>query len=112
MPQIFPKKANVMPLLSLAGSLVGGIDLIFVVWYYFSPEYTDVGYAPQQSVPFSHRLHVGQLGMHCQNCHTNVQVRAAANIPATQTCMNCDSQIQRESINLYPVRERWASGLP
>src|SRR5690554_3130149 len=112
MPQIFPKKANVMPLLSLAGSLVGGIVLIFVVWYYFSPEYTDVGYAPEQPVPYSHRLHVGQLGMDCQYCHTNVQVSAVANIPPTQTCMNCHSQIQRESINLYPVRESWATGHP
>ena len=101
-----------MPLLSLAGALLGGIVLIFVVWYYFSPEYIDVGYAPEQPVPYSHELHVGQLGIDCQYCHTNVQVSSTANVPPTQTCMNCHAQIQSESIALFPVRESWATGRP
>lgn len=112
MPQIFPKQANVMPLLSLAGALLGGIVLIFVVWYYFSPEYTDVGYAPEQPVPYSHELHVGQLGLDCQYCHTNVEMSPTANVPPTQTCMNCHGQILPESIALLPVRESWATGDP
>ncbi len=112
MPQIFPKKANVWPLLSLVGALLGGVVLIFLVWYYFSPEYTDVGYAPEQPVPYSHRLHAGQLGIDCQYCHTNVEMAATANVPPTQTCMNCHSQIQTESLNLLPVRESWATGDP
>ena len=112
MPQLFPKKANVLPLLSLVGALLGGIVLIFVVWYYFSPEYTDVGYAPEQPVPYSHRLHAGQLGIDCQYCHTNVEMAATANVPPTQTCMNCHAQIRTESLNLLPVRESWATGDP
>lgn len=101
-----------MPLLSLAGALVGGIVLIFVVWYFFSPEFIDVGYAPEQPVPYSHELHVGRLGLDCQYCHTNVTVAATANVPPTQTCMNCHGQILTESINLLPVRESWATGQP
>lgn len=112
MPQIFPKKANLLPLLSLVGALFGGVVLIFVVWYYFSPEYTDVGYAPEQPVPYSHRLHAGQLGIDCQYCHTNVEMAATANVPPTQTCMNCHAQIRTESLNLLPVRESWATGNP
>jgi len=110
MSQIFPKKANALPTLSLMGALFGGVFAIFFVWYYFSPEYTDVGYAPEQPVPYSHRLHVGQLGMDCQYCHTAVQVSAHANIPATQTCMNCHNQIQTASLKLLLVRESWATG--
>lgn len=110
MSQIFPKKANVMPLLSLAGALVGGVVVIFFIWYYFSPEFTDVGYAPEQPVPYSHRLHVGELGMDCRYCHTTVDVSAEANVPATETCMNCHNQIQTESLDLLPVRESWATG--
>lgn len=112
MPQIFPKKSNVVPLLSLAGVLVGGIVLIFFVWYYFSPEFTDVGYTPEQPVAYSHRLHAGELGMDCRYCHTNVEVAAEANLPPTQTCMNCHGQIQSESLALLPVRESWATGDP
>jgi hypothetical protein len=112
MAQVFPKKANRLPLLSLMGALGGGLFAIIFVWYYFSPEYTDVGYAPAQPVPYSHRLHVGQLGMDCRYCHNQVEVSAYANIPATQTCMNCHNQIRRESLRLLPVRESWATGRP
>lgn len=112
MPQLFPKKANLLPHLSLAGALFGGIFLIGFVWYYFSPDFTDAGYAPVQPVPFSHRLHAGQLGLNCQYCHTNVTVADHANVPATQTCMNCHNQIRTESLQLLPVRESYATGMP
>ena len=112
MPQIFPKKANAFPLLSLGGSLVGGLFLIFAVWYWFSPEFRVVGYQPEQPVPYSHRLHVGELGLDCRYCHTNVEVSAHANVPPTQTCMNCHSQIKTESLKLLPVRKSWATGEP
>jgi hypothetical protein len=35
------------------------------MWYYFTPKYTRVGYQPTQPVPFSHKIHRGQLGMDC-----------------------------------------------
>ena len=112
MPQIFPKKANALPTVSLLGVLFGSVALIALVWYYFSPEYIDVGYAPEQPVPYSHRLHVDQLGLDCRYCHTNVEVSSLANVPATQTCMNCHSQVRRESLRLLPVRESWANDTP
>ncbi len=110
MPQIFSRKANVLPTLSLAASGIGGVFAIVFVWYYFSPEYTDVGYAPEQPVEYSHQLHVGELGLDCQYCHTNVKNAEHSNIPATQTCMNCHNQIRTESLKLLPVRESWVTG--
>jgi hypothetical protein len=112
MPQIFPKRANVIPLISLVGAGLGGIFAILFVWYYFSPEYTDVGYAPEQPVPYSHRLHAGELGIDCRYCHSSVEVSDHSNIPATETCMNCHTQIRTESLQLLPVRESWATGEP
>jgi hypothetical protein len=112
MPQIFPKSANVIPLLSLGGALVGSVVPVFVIWYYFSPEFTDVGYSPEQPVPYSHQIHVGKLGLDCRYCHSNVDVTAEANVPPTQTCMNCHGQVLPQSIPLLPVRESWATGDP
>ena len=112
MAQIFPKKANTLPLLSLVGAGVGGVLLLFLVWYYFSPEFTDVGYAPEQPVAFSHRQHAGQLGMDCRYCHNQVELSSHANVPPTQTCMNCHNQIKTASLKLLPVRESWATGKP
>ncbi|NND71812.1 MAG: ammonia-forming cytochrome c nitrite reductase subunit c552 [Rhodothermales bacterium] len=112
MAQIFPKKANALPTLSLLGAVGGGVLSILFVWYYFSPEYTDVGYAPEQPVPYSHVLHAGELAIDCQYCHSNVEVSEHANIPPTQTCMNCHSVVQTESERLEPVRQSWATGEP
>jgi hypothetical protein len=97
----------------IAAAAVGGLVYASVVIYLgFSPKATDVGYMPTQPVPYSHALHVGQLGMDCRYCHTGVEVAAAAAIPPTQTCMNCHSKVRANSEKLIPVRESYATGMP
>jgi len=110
MSQIFPKWANKAPSRLLVGLIIFLNVVIFGVWYFFSPEYTDVGYTPEQPVPYSHKLHAGELGMDCQYCHTNVSNSMFANVPATQTCMNCHNQIKTDSDKLEKVRESWETG--
>ena len=112
MSTIFPKWVNRLPLILvfLGGSAAFGA--VGFVWYYFSPEYTDVGYAPRQPVPYSHRLHAGQLGMDCRYCHTGVETSSFANIPPSQTCMNCHTAIKPESPLLQPVRDSFAANTP
>ncbi|MEM1041562.1 MAG: cytochrome c3 family protein [Bacteroidota bacterium] len=112
MAQLFPRKANALPVVSLFGALGGGVFVIAFVWYYFSPEFYEVGYEPAQPVPYSHSLHAGQLGMDCRYCHNHAENAAHANIPPTQTCMNCHAQIKTQSLALLPVRESWATGEP
>lgn len=87
-----------------------GILAVGAVWYYASPRYTDVGYAPKQPVPYSHALHVGQLGMDCRYCHASVEVAPVASIPPTKTCMNCHTLVKRDSEKLAPIRDSLASG--
>ena len=97
----------------IAVAAVGGLVYASVIIYLgFSPKATDVGYMPTQPVPYSHALHVGQLGMDCRYCHTGVEVAAAAAIPPTQTCMNCHSKVRANSEKLIPVRESYATGMP
>ena len=62
-----------------------------IVYYGFSPQATDVGYAPKQPIPYSHALHAGELGIDCRYCHTTVEVAAQAAVPPTRTCINCHS---------------------
>ncbi len=96
-------------------ALSGGILVIFAIagiWYYGSPEYTDVGYQPVQPVPYSHKLHAGDLGIDCRYCHTGVEVSPVAMVPPTQTCMNCHALIKTDSPKLAPVRESWEKGTP
>ncbi|GMQ81980.1 MAG: cytochrome c3 family protein [Rhodothermia bacterium] len=112
MPQIFPRRANILPTISLLASVGGGVLALVFLWYYFVPSYTDVGYTPDQPVEYSHRLHAGELGLDCRYCHTNAETTALSNVPATETCMNCHSQIKTESVALVGVRESWATGNP
>ena len=112
MSQLFPEWANQVPRRLLVGSIVLVNTIVFTVWYFFSPEFTQVGYMPEQPVPFSHQIHAGKLGMDCQYCHTQVYDSRHANIPATQTCMNCHNQIKTDSEKLALVRESWESGEP
>lgn len=110
MAQIFPRKANHLPTISLIASIGGGVFTVLFIWYYFSPEYTDVGYTPEQPIEYSHRFHVGELGISCEYCHTNVTVAAHSNVPATQTCMNCHEQIKPDSDKLLPLRTSFETG--
>ena len=70
MAQIFSKSSNKMPLFVLLFLVFGGVATVGLFWYFGSPEYTDVGYQPVQPVEYSHKLHVGDLGMDCRYCHT------------------------------------------
>ena len=112
MAQIFPPWTNKLPVVLLLVVAVVGIGGVCFFWYFGSPEYTDVGYRPDQPVEFSHRLHAGDLGMDCRYCHSQVEFSAHANIPPTQTCMNCHKIVATDSEKLLPVRESWAEDDP
>jgi len=82
------------------------------VWYFFSPEFTDVGYQPVQPVPFSHALHAGEMSMDCRYCHATVERADVAMVPPTQTCMNCHQLVGRDKETLALVRDSAANGEP
>ena len=88
---VFPKWTNKVRFLLPVVLAVGPLYAILVVAYGASPQTTDVGYAPAQPIPYSHALHVGQLGMDCRYCHNTVEVAPHAAVPPTQTCINCHS---------------------
>lgn len=112
MAQLFPRWTNQIPLvLGVAGPLAGLLAIGFVA-YFFSPRYTDVGYRPHQPVAYSHKLHVGDLGLDCRYCHASVEVSPVANVPPTQVCMNCHGLVKRDSPLLEAVRESARSGRP
>ncbi|QQR88767.1 MAG: cytochrome c3 family protein [Myxococcales bacterium] len=110
--QIFPRKLNLLPVIAgivTVGALVG---ITLGVWYYFSPKNLQVGYAPEQPVPYSHRVHAGQLGIDCRYCHSSVEVSQEAAIPPTQTCMGCHAIVKADSARLRKLVASWKSGDP
>lgn len=112
MAQIFPEWSNKVPPFLLVGVIVMMVGGVGFFWYFGSPKYTDVGYQPEQPIPYSHKLHAGDLGLDCRYCHIGVEVSASAIIPPTQTCMNCHTLIKTDSEKMKLVQESWTTGKP
>ena len=112
MAQILPPWANRIPLIGAVSGLVATVLAVGFVWYFFSPWYTDVGYRPVQPVPYSHKLHAGDLGIDCRYCHASVEVSPVANVPPTAVCMNCHKTVKRDSPLLQPIRDSATTGHP
>lgn len=108
----FPRWANYLLPLSVLGVLGGGLYVSVLMAFGLSPKTTDVGYMPEQPVPFSHAMHAGQLGMDCRYCHGTVERASFAALPSAQTCMNCHTSIKPQSTALVPIRESWKNGDP
>ncbi len=53
----------------------------------------DQGYAPQQPIAYSHRLHAGELAIPCLYCHSGAERSRTAGIPPLGTCMNCHAKV-------------------
>lgn len=111
MSQIFHPSTNTLSRLTLFGALfaVGGL-LYGLAVLNRSSYMTQAQVAREQPVPFSHKHHVGELGLDCRYCHTSVEVSRNAGFPPTQTCMNCHAQIWAQSPTLEPVRSSFRTG--
>lgn len=85
----FPNWVNRFVLLLIFGGLGVGGYLATCLFVGTHPTIVNVGHQPRQPVPFSHRIHAGQLKLDCRYCHNTVEVAGHAAIPATATCGNC-----------------------
>jgi hypothetical protein len=113
MPPIFPPRSNtfarvsILVILILLTAIVG-----LVVWWLHSSTFNKVGVAVEQPVPFPHSFHVGVVGLNCRYCHASVDKSSFADLPPTETCMSCHSQVALNSPLLQPVRDSWKTGKP
>jgi hypothetical protein len=110
MAQIFHRSTNTIARLSIYGAVILIALLGFAVDVVNKTSYvTEVNNARPQPVPFSHKHHVGELGLDCRYCHTSVEVSSSAGMPPTETCMTCHSQIWTNSEMLEPVRASYTN---
>ena len=110
MAQIFQRSTNTIARVSIYGAVIFIALLGYAVDVVNNTSYvTEVNTARPQLVPFSHKHHVGELGLDCRYCHSSVEVSSSAGMPATETCMTCHSQIWTNSSMLEPVRASYSS---
>lgn len=83
-----------------------------LAWRVSIAPHPSIGSPVRQAVPFSHKHHVGDVGLDCRYCHTSVERSAFAGMPPTSTCMTCHSQLFTDSPMLAPVVASFESGAP
>lgn len=99
------------PVLGVLGAL--GVVFVVLIFNFYNQAQdlgTQIGYAPDQPVNFSHKLHAGKLEIDCQYCHTGVRKAKSANIPSTGICMNCHNVVKNGKYGgkeIQKVVESW-----
>ena len=56
------------------------------------------GYAPEQPIKFSHKIHAGDNKINCVYCHSAAEKSRNAGIPSANVCMNCHKAISKGAI--------------
>jgi hypothetical protein len=97
-------------LLSLTVTVIGAIVLMQGAT--FSWLGNQQGYAPEQPINFSHKIHAGDNQIQCLYCHSAADKSQVAGIPAAFTCMNCHSQIKKDSPEVQKIAAALAENRP
>ncbi len=87
------------------------IIVAYTLTYFISrPERDGLGYAPEQPISYSHKLHAGELNIDCQYCHIGVERGRHAIIPSTEICMNCHTLANKDSLSIKILTKYYNDG--
>lgn len=92
-----------------AGAIL--ITVLAVGWF-TQPDRFARGYAPDQPIPFSHRLHAGTLKVPCLYCHGGAQKSRHAGVPSAELCMNCHKVTRTDRPSIQKLTAVYNSGEP
>lgn len=102
----------------IIGGLVTLVLAVGVCWYIYA--LTDnqlsigynIGYKPDQPIPFSHKLHAGDYGIDCKYCHTTAAVSRYSAVPSMNICMNCHLSVGADKEWIQKLSEKYEKGEP
>ena len=83
---------RIITIVLLIGLVFGLITMVSGMSSWRLPD-REQGYAPEQPIDYSHRLHAGELGIDCRFCHTSAEQSRHAGIPSNDVCMKCHTQV-------------------
>ncbi len=70
---------------------------------YVSPSEEIPGPPIEQPIPYSHKHHVGTLGLQCAQCHQSDEDGFLMQYPNEQVCMACHSAIKTDSPHIQKL---------
>jgi len=112
MPQYFPPNTNAFVRWAILGGGAFVVALLVALPIFARTMNNAVGVPVAQPIGFAHNLHYAQLGIDCRYCHTTVEVAASANVPPSETCMTCHSQVRVGSPELEALWTSWEANQP
>lgn len=97
--------------LGVAALLAVGVLVVIGVIRFF-PTASNQGFAPEQPIPFSHKLHAGIQKIPCLYCHSGAEKSRHATIPSGNVCMNCHSVVKVDSPYIQKLRKAYSENKP
>ena len=89
--------------------LLTGLGYALHFWWNLG---NSVGYAPEQPIPFSHKIHAGDNQIPCLYCHVNADKGRHAGVPSLNVCMNCHSVVKADSPYIQKIKEHYEKNEP
>ena len=113
MSLLFRPRHNTAAQISLFVLAAGAVGTLAGLMIYVRTPYARGMQDPiEQPLQFDHRHHTRDEGIDCRDCHNTVDRAPYANIPATQLCLNCHSQVWNKSPLLDPIRQSFFENKP
>jgi hypothetical protein len=97
--------------LGIALSLIVVILAVAGAAAYF-PTASNEGFAPEQPIPFSHKLHAGDNKIACLYCHSGAEKSKHASIPSVNVCMNCHTVVKTDSPWIQQIQKHYKENTP
>jgi hypothetical protein len=99
-----------LKIISILVTLIGAI----VIWQngIFRQFGDQSGYEPIQPINFSHKIHAGDNKINCTFCHSSADKSAVAGVPTATNCMNCHTQVLKDSPEVLKIKAALDNKLP
>ncbi|UCG51656.1 MAG: cytochrome c3 family protein [Candidatus Latescibacterota bacterium] len=68
--------------------------------------------APDQPIDFSHKIHVGMVGLECLFCHETADKSTFAGIPTVEKCMSCHKNVATNRPEIQKLAAYWNAQTP
>lgn len=78
--------------------IVGFFGLFMTLGLGYAYAWNDYNQKREQPIAFNHKIHVGQLGVKCTECHTTVEKSRQAGVPALQKCASCHKTVTIKNV--------------
>lgn len=81
-------------------------------WYSPGDSVDNVGYKPDQPIPFDHNLHTSKMKIDCHYCHAGARRSITSGVPPTNTCMGCHKFAKTDSPHIKLLTDKYEANEP